>query len=143
MQFQWKKSTLKCVTGRSYISYVFFDKIGGCVLQDCIFIKTQVHQIFFSQNILSKTVSFWHIFQKESAVSCPVKWQSEHCWLVTLLNVTQLSPSIIFHNLFVCVEQEISSFVLNRKTTWKITWKPGSKPQESNKSFSFFAMSAT
>ena len=95
----------------------FFDKIGGCVLQDCIFIKTQVHQIFFSQNILSKTVSFWHIFQKESAVSSPVKWQSEHCWLVTLLNVTQLSPSIIFHNLFICVEREISSFVLNKETT--------------------------
>ena len=68
----------------------FFDKIEGCMLRGCNFIKMLLLHRVFSQNIF-KTASFRYIFEKKSVVSFfMVKLQSENCRLVTLLKETPL-----------------------------------------------------
>ena len=106
LQRQWKKPPL------SLHELSFFDKIEGCVLQGCSFIKTLVHcrlfflkkQLFlsFSKQLLSGTFSennlWWILFI--------AKLQSKNCRLITLLKETPSQELLwqFFNQLFFAID---------------------------------------
>ena len=121
----------------------FFDKIQVYVLQAAallrrcstidFFLKKETFFIFFNQLVFGTfpEKNLWWIF-------FIAKLQSENCRLITLLKETpprsfpENFPNFCNQLFFL-----ISPSVGKKKIVWKITWKPGVKPQKRNDSSDF------
>ena len=133
LQLQWRSASTKNVYLKIYKNFLsfyrkvlhelsFFDKIEGCVLKGCSFIKTLVHYRLFPQKktlfIFFKQLVFGTFSKKKNLwwILFIAKLQPENCRLITLLKETssqkfpkefsKLLQSIIFRNISLCGGEE-------------------------------------